>query len=222
MQFLDRQTAGKALAHKLADKFSGGAVVLSLPRGGVILGFIIAKSLDVPLGIVLVRKIGHPAHAAYAIAAVAEGEKPVYSGTEILPVDELWLAATEEKTRQRLASQRRFYFSRTFNQPNISGSTVILVDDGMATGLTMLAAAKATRRMNPSKIVVAVPVASSESIELVEPLVDDVLTLDKPQNFIGIIDAHYLKFPHVNDITVRQLLERSNTNGLRHTVTINS
>lgn len=223
MKFIDRQSAGQALARKLRGKVLDNAVVVALPRGGVVLGFEVAKSLDVPLGVILVRKIGHPAYVEYAIAALAEGDKLVYSETELMPVDELWLAAAEEKTRQQIAQQRALYFTPNFFQPEIAGNTVVIVDDGMATGLTMQAAVRSVRRQHPEQVLIAVPVASLESIELIEPMVDEIVVLDKPKNFRGVVGAHYLHFPQIKDITVRQLLERNNTNGLRqHTATINS
>lgn len=222
MKFIDRQTAGQALVRKLKGTLTNKTVVVALPRGGVVLGFEVAKSLDVPLGVILVRKIGHPAFVEYAIAALAEGEQLVYSETGIMPVDELWLAAAEKKTRHQLAQQREQYFTQKYSQPDLEDSTVIIVDDGMATGLTMQAAVRAVRHINPAKIIVAVPVASNESVELIEPMVNDLIVLDKPKNFRGVVSAHYLHFPQIKDMTVRQLLERSNTNGLRHTVTIHS
>jgi len=222
MKFIDRQSAGQSLARKLQGKLTTDSVVLALPRGGVILGFEVAKSLDVPLGIILVRKIGHPAFGEYAIAALAEGENLIYSETEILPVDELWLAAVEQKTRDQITAQRAYYFTQHYAQPAIEGHTAIIVDDGMATGLTMLAALRAVRHMRPASIFVAVPVASGESIELIEPVSNELVVLDKPQNFRGVVSAHYLHFPSIKDVTVRQLLERSNTNGLRRTATIPS
>lgn len=222
MKFIDRRTAGQALTRKLREKISNKTVVVALPRGGIVLGFEVAKSLDAPLGVILVRKIGHPAFSEYAIAALAEGEKLVYSETDLMPVDELWLANAEKKTRGQIAQLRSYYFTQNYSQPEIAGSTAIIVDDGMATGLTMQAAIRAVRHMNPAKIVVAVPVASSESVEFIEPIVDDFVVLDKPKNFLGVVSAHYLHFPQIKDITARQLLERSKTYGLRHTATFNS
>lgn len=222
MKFIDRRTAGQALTRKLRGKISNKTVVVALPRGGVVLGFELAKSLDAPLGVILVRKIGHPAFSEYAIAALAEGEKLVYSETDLMPVDELWLATAEKKTRSQIAELRSIYFTQNYSQPEIAGSTAIIVDDGMATGLTMQAAIRAVRHLNPAKIVVAVPVASSESVEFIEPIVDDLVVLDKPRNFLGVVGAHYLHFPQIKDMTVRQLLERSKIYGLRHTATINS
>lgn len=222
MKFIDRQTAGQALARKLRSKLRNKTVITALPRGGVVLGFEVAKSLDAPLGVTLVRKIGHPAFSEYTIAALAEGENLVYSETGTMPVDELWLEAAEKNTRDQLAKLRSVYFTQKYAQPEITGSTAIIVDDGMATGLTMQAAVLAVKHLHPSKIIVAVPVASSESIELVEPIVDDIVILDKPKNFRGIVSAHYLHFPQIKDLTVRQLLERSTAHGLRHTAAFNS
>jgi predicted phosphoribosyltransferase len=215
MQFIDRQSAGKTLARKLHKYLTDKTVVVALPPGGVILGFEVTKSLDVPLGLVLARKIGHPASSEHAIAAVAEGVLPIYNESGLMPVDDLWLKAAEARTRRLIEHQRRLYFTHNYSPPAIPGSRVVLVSDGMATGLTMQAAVYAVRRMHPSKIIVAVPVASDESIELIEPLVNKVVVLDKPRNFLGMVRSHYHHFPYINDMTVRQLLERSSTYGIR-------
>lgn len=222
MQFIDRESAGQALAHSLKQYVTDKTVVVALPRGGVILGYEIARSLDVPLGIVLTRNIGHPANADYTIAAVAEGEPTVYSGGEVMPVDDLWLTVAVARARHLLTHQRRLYFTQAYARPEISGSLAILVNDGMATGLTMQAATRAIRRMRPAHVVVAVPVASKESIELMEPLVDDIVVVDTPHNFLGLVRSHYLRFPRINDLTVRQLLERSSTYGNSVRATIHS
>lgn len=223
MKFIDRESAGQALARKLRDNALGRTVVVALPRGGIVPGFEVAKSLDAPLGVILAHKIGHPAYMEYAIAALAEGEQLVYCETELMPVDELWMKAAEDRSRQKMVRQRSLYFTPNYSQPELTGNTVIIVDDGMATGLTMQAAVRAVRRQNPARIFVALPVASTVSIELIEPLVDDCVVLDNPKNFRGVVGAHYVHFPQIKDITVRQLLERSNTNGLlQHTTAINS
>lgn len=222
MQFIDRQTAGKTLARRLRKYVTSKTVVVALPRGGVILGFEVAKSLDVPLGLVLARKIGHPASSEHAIAAVAEGVLPIYNESGLMPVDDLWLKAAEARTRHLIDHQRRLYFTQNYSPPAIKGSIAIIVSDGMATGLTMQAAVYAVHHMRPAKIIVAVPVASNESIELIEPLVSKVIVLDKPRNFLGLVRSHYLHFPHINDMTVRQLLERSTTYGIRVRATTHS
>lgn len=222
MQFIDRQTAGQVLARRLHKYVTDKTIVVALPQGGVILGFEVAKSLDVPLGLVLARKIGHPASSEHAIAAVAEGVLPIYSESGLMPVDDLWLKAAEARTRHLIEHQRRLYFTQNYSPPVIKGSLAILVSDGMATGLTMQAALHAVHRMHPAKMIVAVPVASNESIELIEPLVSKVVVLDKPRNFLGLVRSHYLRFPHINDMTVRQLLERSTTYGIRFRATTHS
>jgi putative phosphoribosyl transferase len=214
MQFIDRQTAGKELARCLRHFQENDVVVAALPRGGIVLGFEVANTLKAPLGLILVRKIGHPAYAEYAIAAVAEGEEPTYSETELLPVDDLWLGAAEHRARQMIEGQRRLYFTDDYVSPEIQGNTVIIVDDGMATGLTMHAAVRSAKRMHPAKTIVAVPVASRESVELLERLADEIIVLDKPRNFLGSIGAHYIRFPQISDLTVRQLLERSRLNDI--------
>lgn len=223
MRFLDRQSAGRELGRTVRQfNERGTTVILALPRGGIILGFEVAKLLDAPLGLVLVHKIGHPAYAEYAIGAIAEDQQPTYSGAELLPVDELWLTSAEASARQQIARQRKLYYTQDYTSPDISGKTVIVVDDGMATGLTMLAAIRAVQRQQPARIIVAVPVASQESIELLEKRADAIVTLDKPENFLGVVGAHYFRFPQIHDMTVRQLLERSRAYGIRHATSIHA
>jgi putative phosphoribosyl transferase len=220
MQFMNRQAAGKALADALHAYTDSNAVVATVPKGGVVLGFEVAKSLHVPLGLILARKIGHPAFKAYEIAAVAEGEEPVYTETELMPVDDLWLTHAEARTRHLIKHQRELYFTKDYHQPDMSNHTVIIVNDGMINGLTELATIRAVKRFKPARIVLAVPVASRDSIELLEPVVDELVILDTPRDFQGLISDHYQSFPRINDLTVRQLLERSTTYGLQHPTTI--
>jgi len=204
--YRNRQEAGKELAEVLAQYRGKSTVVLSLPRGGVVLGAEVAKSLRAPLGVVLVRKIGHPSYAEYAIGAVAEAETPVYNQSEIAGIDKKWLMKAVAAARELIKRRREQYYGDDFTPPNLLNKIVLIVDDGIATGLTMLAAVQAVRNQHPKQVVVAVPVASQESVDELQRSVNQVIVLDNPENFLGAVGAHYQEFEQVSDNQVKSLL----------------
>jgi predicted phosphoribosyltransferase len=206
MYFRDRDDAGEKLAHRLAYLQDTGAVVLALPRGGVVLGAIIARSLRAPLGLILVRKISHPANEEYAIGAIAENDPPLYNNGDMTAIDHDWLTHAETAARELIQSRRALYYGNDFTPPTILHKTVVVVDDGMATGLTMEAAIASVLRHKPKRTIVAVPVASHDSITLISRLVDEVIVLDNPDLFLGAVVAHYQLFEQVNDDEVTRLL----------------
>lgn len=203
MRFADRAEAGQELARKLL-KYSGRSVVFALPRGGIVPAYEVARELGVPLNLILVKKIGHPYNPEYALCALAEGGEPVCS--ERSAVDDKWLENALADARRENERRRRDYFSTDFKPPKVAGKTVIVVDDGIATGLTMEAAIQAIRRQKPSKVVVAVPVAPQDSVSTLRRVADEVIVLDDPENFAGAVGAHYIRFPQVEDDEVIVLL----------------
>ncbi|MBI2592383.1 phosphoribosyl transferase [Candidatus Saccharibacteria bacterium] len=205
MRFIDRIDAGRQLAKKLA-KYRGQAVVYALPRGGVVVGTEVAKELEVPLDLILVRKIGHPSHAEYAICAVAESAEPVCNEAERQSVDEDWFKTILREAHAENERRRQEYFPENYQAPAVADKTAILIDDGIATGLTMEAAVEAVQVRNPKKIIVAVPVAPFDSIDNLSTMVDEVVVLDNPENFMGAVGAHYDNFPQVEDDEVIELL----------------
>lgn len=212
MIFENRQDAGQQLARTLVRyRDNDDVTVLALPRGGVVVGAEVARELHTPLGLVLVRKIGHPAAPEYAIGAVAENEPPVYNKNEIAGISSEWLKSAEESAREVIERRRDLYYSDDFVPPAIKNRIVILVDDGMATGLTMDAAARYVTSRGAHRIVVAVPVASPESIDLLEEVADEVIVLDSPENFSGAVGAHYRQFEQVDDYDVEATLLESST-----------
>jgi predicted phosphoribosyltransferase len=206
MSYHNRQDAGKQLVNVLSQYKGMSVVVLALPRGGVVLGAEVANGLQAPLGLVLVRKIGHPSYAEYAIGAIAEDEAPVYNEQEIRGINKSWLKQAELSARELIQHRRELYYGEDFMPPKVKGKTVIIVDDGIATGLTMEAAALAVRNQHPKQVVVAVPVASQESVDRLKSMVDRVIVLDNPEDFLGAVGAHYQEFNQVNDEAVRALL----------------
>lgn len=206
--FKDRIDAGRKLAKALLYLKSKTTVVLALPRGGVVLGAEVARELRAPLGLILVRKIGHPASSEYAIGAIAEGEDPIYNESEFVTINKGWLETAEILARELIEDRRELYFEAGINQPQLAGKTVIIVDDGMATGLTMKAAVLAIKDKHPAQIIVAVPVAPQDSVDMIGSITDEVIVLDDTKNFMGAIGAHYERFGQVDDIQVRTILAK--------------
>jgi putative phosphoribosyl transferase len=209
--FADRAEAGRALARPLAYLADERPVVLALPRGGVPVGFEIAKALQAPLDLVLVRKIGAPFQPELAIGAVVDGGRPE-SVIDHEMLRELGIPAryvAEESARQLAEIERRreLYLAGRERTP-VEGRTAILVDDGIATGATMEAALRATRRARPQRLVLAVPVAPPETIEDLRAHVDDVVCLATPRHF-GAIGAFYDDFEQLSDEEVIDLLRRA-------------
>lgn len=204
MRYVNRQDAGQLLGQALRRFKNENAVVLALPRGGVVVGAEVARILLAPLGLVLVRKIGHPHNPEYAIGAIAEDEPAIYNEHERLSASEHWLKQAEADARKLIDRRRELYYGEDFVPPSIEGKTAIIVDDGIATGLTMEAAVKAVRRQNPAKVIIAIPVAPADSTYELEGLADEVIVLDK--NLQGAVGAHYQQFEQVNDEEVQELL----------------
>lgn len=217
MGYINRQDAGKRLAEALGRFKGKSVVVLALPRGGVALGVEVARALGAPLGLMLVRKIGHPSYHEYAIGAVAEGEKPTYNESEVALIDKKWLEEAERSALEVLEHRRRLYYGGSFKPPEIMGKTVVIVDDGIATGLTMEAAVRAVQNKHPKRVVVAVPVASQDSVDTLENIADEVVVLDDPESFSGAVGSHYQQFDQVDDEEVQALLREFNDHVLSTT-----
>ena len=202
--FADRAEAGRKLAQRLTQYSGQDAIVLALPRGGVVVGYEIARALGLPLDIRVVRKIGHPGDPEYAIGAVDENGVAVLDNREADSIDQGWLA--EETARQQKEAQRRSEVYRKGKAPvQIAGKIAILTDDGIATGLTMRLALAAVKAERPQKIVVAVPVAPSDAVQEIKREAD-VVVLEPPEDFSGAVGAHYERFEQVEDEEVMRLL----------------
>ncbi len=211
MIFRDRIEAGRLLADQLAPRKLQDPVVLALPRGGVPVGHAVAERLNAPLDIVLVRKIGVPWHRELALGAIADGDHPeLVVNAEIqaeLGVSDTTLQAEAARQREEIERRRRLYLGGRAPL-EVRGRTAILVDDGIATGATMRAALRATRRRRPDSIILAVPVAPPETLAALAGEADDILCLHRPADFGGV-GQFYQDFEQVEDATVTALLERS-------------
>jgi putative phosphoribosyl transferase len=208
--FRDRSEAGELLAKQLPHyKRMADAIVLALPRGGVPVGFEIATKLDLPLDVFVVRKLGVPGQRELAMGAIASG------GVRVLNEDVLrampFAAATvaevtASETREVERRERDYRDGRP--APQLEGRAVILVDDGLATGATMLAAIAALRQKDPAKIVVAVPVCPPETLEDIKRVTDETVILFAPDWFRGV-GQFYEDFTQLSDETVCDLLARA-------------
>lgn len=212
--FKNREEAGQRLAVALETYRDESPVILALPRGGVPVGYEIARALGAPLDIVLVRKIGAPMSpelAAGAVVDMGEGVAPELVLNEdvmrLYNVNERYI---EDRKRQQLqeTARRRALYNQDRAVPALENKTVIVVDDGIATGATMRAALQAVRRKNPAKLVLAVPVAPADTLATIESLVDEIVCLETPTPFYAVGQAYAL-FNQTSDEDVVALLKKT-------------
>lgn len=209
LKFENRNEAGRELAHALAQyKGKPGTLILALPRGGVPVAYEVAKALSLPLDIWLVRKLGVPGHEELAMGAMAlDGSfhinKEITQGLDIPPHLFNQVIAKE---RAELARRNTLY-RRNNLAPDIKGKTVIIIDDGLATGATMRAAIESLREAKASYIVAAVPVGAKETCAALETIADEVICLFKPEPFYGV-GQWYKDFSQTSDEEVQFILEQ--------------
>jgi putative phosphoribosyl transferase len=211
--FADRRDAGVQLISRLKEyKDQQGVIVLSLPRGGVATGYEIARSLNVPLDIVIVRKIGFPGQPELGIGAVSETGTVVLNTSIISTYGVPKEYIEREVSRQKEEISRRVKLYRKGKRlPSLEGKTVILVDDGVATGATMKSAITTLKEENLKKLVVALPVAPPGVVKELEQMVDIFICIETPFDFMAV-GSYYHDFTQVSDEEVVNLLERSAKN----------
>jgi putative phosphoribosyl transferase len=210
LPLLDRVTAGRALAEALEKHYAGKDVlVLALPRGGVPVAYEVAAGLHASMDILLVRKLGAPGQRELAAGAIASGGVQVLNQGVIdsLRISREALARITQDEGRELQRRERLYRG-TKERPPVAGRSVILVDDGVATGATMRAAIAALRKQHPERIVVAVPVAAADTVRILEREADEVVCLATPAPFLAI-GRWYDNFQQVSDDEVRELLGTS-------------
>jgi putative phosphoribosyl transferase len=208
--FRDRQEAGRMLARELAGLSLHAPVVLALPRGGVPVAAEVAAVLKAPLDLVIVRKVGAPGNPELAVAAIVDGDPPdVVLNREIVEaynLDEAALATLVKRERPEL-QRRRAIYRRNRSPLSIAGKTVVLVDDGAATGTTMKVAIRALKRRSPTAIVVALPIAPPQTVAELSQEADRVVCLAQPQHFRAL-GYYYRNFEQLDDEEVIAILER--------------
>jgi putative phosphoribosyl transferase len=210
MFFADRFEAGRVLAQRLAQyRDQPGVIVLALPRGGVPVAYQVAQSLHAPLDVFLVRKLGLPGHEELAMGALAMDDEPILN-QEVVDHFGIGREIIEEAARaerQTLEAQARLF--RPGKPPlQLTGKTVILIDDGLATGSTMRAAVQAIRRQRPARIVVAVPVGAAETCAEMQDEVDEAVCAVVPPDFTGV-GMYYHDFRPTPDELVQDLLHQA-------------
>lgn len=205
--YADRRDAGRALAPEIQGCELHDPIVLGLPRGGIPVAYEIALALDAPLDVLVVRKLGVPFQPELALGAIASGQVRVLNeqlleqipGLDEALIEEITARETKELTRrEKLYRGERPY-------PELRDRDVVVVDDGMATGSTMRAAAEAVQSRDPAKVLIAVPTASAGAVALVADIVDQVICLDTPSPFLAV-GYFYRNFGQTTDDEVRRLL----------------
>jgi len=207
--FADRREAGRQLAARVGHLRDEHPIVLALPRGGVVVGFEIAKALGAPLDVIVARKLGAPDDPELAIGAVVDGDRPeTVLNRDVMAafgVTEEYLRRETENELAEIARRERVYRGSRPPTP-VADKTVILVDDGIATGASIEAAIRGLRRRPLRRLVLAVPVAPASTLEALKAEVDDLICLHAPQVF-GAVGAYYTDFRQTTDGEVIRLLE---------------
>ncbi|MFC4350051.1 phosphoribosyltransferase [Fodinicurvata halophila] len=224
--FKDRQDAGERLAGELKDLGGESTVVLALPRGGVPIAAIVAKALGAPLGLLMVRKIGAPGHSELAVAAAVHTGESVGAEAEIediaaslqvvrndelirvLGVPESHIDAEARKAAQEIAERQALYGDHAWSGA-LEGRTVILIDDGVATGLSARAALQAVRRREPAQLIFAAPVAAPDVASELAQIADRLVALHQPED-LGAVSLWYENFDQVGDREVVTALAAAN------------
>jgi predicted phosphoribosyltransferase len=201
MYFTDRNDAAIQLAKLVSTHKGPQTVVLAIPRGGVPIGCVLAKMLQAPIDLLMAKKISYPGDPEYAIGAVCENETVIDTGSG---VQHEYLAVQREKINQELKDRYTRLTGREEALP-IRQKKVIITDDGIATGRTMLAAVRAVRKHQPAMLIVAVPICSKEAGAKLRPAVDELISCYYPDPFIGV-GRFYSDFTQVTDQEVRSLL----------------
>jgi putative phosphoribosyl transferase len=210
MAFEDRIDAGRRLAAALARYKDKSPAVLALPRGGVPVAAEIATALAAPLDLILVRKIGVPGNRELAMGAVVDGATPIVVRNEdiiqLIGISDSEFNAVRDRELEEI-DRRRLRYLGGRERVDLAGRTAIVVDDGIATGATMRAALQATRARHPDKLVLAVPVAPTETLAILRKEVDDLICLEDHEAF-GAIGYYYQDFSQITDDEVTETLKR--------------
>lgn len=205
MKWRDRVEAGQALAKKMIEYKDKPIVVYGLPRGGVVVAAEVARALNAPLDLIIARKIGHPFNPEYAIGAVTEDGEPVFNEAEVTQLDWVWLDKAVEEQRAEARRRRLSYLGKQ-KPATIKNKTAVLVDDGVATGLTYKAAIAELKTRKPAKIIAAMPVAPADSAVEIEAEVDEIICLIHEEYFLGAVGNYYEYFEQVEDNEVIDIL----------------
>lgn len=209
--FRDREDAGRRLADRLLDYKGRGAIVLAIPRGGVPVGLEIAESIDALLDVIVLRKIPIPWNPEAGFGAVTADGTLVLNDSMVrgLGMSDEQIQAAAEEVREEIIRRTQMYRKGSMESPDVAGRPVILVDDGLASGYTMLAAIRSLEKHKPSEVVVAVPVASSGAARLVRPRVDRFVALIVGERIPFAVAEFYQYWSDLTDQDVLHYLEKA-------------
>ena len=205
MFFRNRRDAGNQLAEKLTVNQPENTVVLALPRGGVPLAIEISKRHSIPFDVVHAKKIVHPLQREFAIGAIAEKGETILN-TEV-DVEQTWIDQEVHRVREEIARRRDLYDTFLEQEP-LEEKEIILVDDGIATGMTMFAAIEAIKNQQPNKITVAVLIIPEDTYNHLKTLVDDIIYIEVPEQFLGAVGAYYQQFPQISDEEIPTMIKQ--------------
>lgn len=205
MKFKDRKDAGIRLAEALEKFKSEEPIVFALSKGGAILGAEIADKLDAPLDMIFVKKIGYPENSEFPICAMADDGPPVCTPDEIQKVSSKWLDKEIEKGRLEIRKRREKYFG-AITSLHVEGKTVIIVDDGIATGLSVRAGILEMKERKVKKLIVAIPVVPAPTAEILKAMVDELVSLMIDPHYLGTVGMYYDYFDQVDDEKIVALM----------------
>jgi len=210
----NRASAGKQLAARLSHLRGHDPLILALPRGGVPVASEIARALDAELDLMMVRKLGAPGNPEYAIGAVVDGEDPqVVLNDEALEIIAPGTDYLQREMSRQLVEleRRRMAYMGNRRKPRMEGRTVVIVDDGIATGSTITAAIRGARKAGAERLILAVPIAPRDIADRLAPLCDEIVVLELPEPF-GSVGQHYGDFSQTSDAEVVRIMERARSN----------
>ncbi len=206
MLFKDRMDAAEQLSENIRVSRPKETIVLALPRGGVPMGLLLAKQHSLPFDVVLAKKLVHPSYAEVAIGAMAEEGAPILNPQ--ITVEQNWVDQEIERVQNENQRRRKLY-DEILEKQDLTGKDVIIVDDGIATGMTMFAAIAAVKAKQAQHITVAVPIIPQETFQALEQQVDQVTFVEVPEYFLGAVGAYYQHFPQINDQEIQAMLKDS-------------
>ncbi|HUV72277.1 MAG TPA: phosphoribosyltransferase family protein [Clostridia bacterium] len=209
MIFANRKEAGQKLAEYLKQYQGKDIALYALPRGGVVVAAEIATAFGVPLDLIIARKIGHPLQPEFAIAAVSENGHLLQNKEMVETIDKDWFNNQVREEQKAAQNQREKYLAGLQVVP-AQNKVAILVDNGIATGLTVMAAIKDLKNRQPQKTILAVPVVPQEIALKLRAMVDELVALEIPARFAGAVGAYFGSFPPVTDKEVIELLNKIN------------
>lgn len=208
IMFEDRAWAGAQLAKKL-KKYKDSPIILALPRGGVVVGFEIAKALNVPFDVIISRKLGAPHNPEFGIGAISEEDSIILDKPTVASLGITKEEVQSIKDTQQIEMKRRIDLYRNGKPlPELTNKTVILVDDGLATGVTARAAIESIKKLKPKQIIFAAPVCSYETVQMIKSQISAVVCTITPHNLVAI-SLYYRNFPQITDEKVVEILQAS-------------